>query len=322
MAGGLYVYGPTSYLTEVNDRDSRSDLIQPNPKDTLTQQTETRSQPATSNLTVKDRMEALETLPASLQGLPRPELPEINGQGELLPDYRLRQLFDFYLSAKGEEELDRINERIELELYILPEPARSQAMTVLGQYLALKKSESDMKRLNMDNSVEGMMALKRQIIDQRRMFLSPDMAAAFYRDEEAIDNYNLALMELTLDTELNDIEKGNRRIELLAELPQHLQDSRRWEQSLNAFRAHPSTIDAGEVFDNEAIERFDSLGAERALWAARVQKYEMERDTALAFVDDLTGPQAQAIIAEVRARHFEGPELTHIAALDKIASDR
>ena len=70
-----------------------------------------------------------EQLPASLAGTSVPEgWARTDRLGNLIPTPHLRQLFEYFLSALGEESLQQLVARIQAALSVLDEPARSQAL--------------------------------------------------------------------------------------------------------------------------------------------------------------------------------------------------
>ncbi len=308
--------------------DRKSAPLIENPK-TISEQIEAKPQnfdPAVSNpeptrdgMDAEDRAEALSRLPSSLRGLPRPQLPKVGEAGELLPDIALRQLFDFYLSARGEENMTMIIERVELHLSELPEPARTQAAKVFTQYLEMQQYGRDQRRLNPDKTVPGAIALKRRLMDERRRFFDPGMAEAFFADEDMEERFNLDLIEIANDPSLSKEEKQTRIDALLDNLPEPLRNERQKAQSFETFRADRKNTNTVEVFGPEAAKRLSDLEIRRAEWDARVKTYRAELETALEFIEDRKSDQAKAVIADIRNHHFSGPELKRIEAPDKIA---
>ena len=80
-----------------------------------------------------------EQLPASLAGTSVPDgWARTDRLGNLIPTPQLRQLFEYFLSALGEESLPQLVARIQRALSVLDEPARAQALVTLGAYLDYK----------------------------------------------------------------------------------------------------------------------------------------------------------------------------------------
>jgi len=78
-----------------------------------------------------------------------------------------------------------------------------------------------------------------------------------------------------------------------------------------------------ETFGEAAAERLAELDRRRAQWDERVALYRAERDALEAGADrDEAGSEAdwEAELSRLRSRHFEGPELVRIRALDAIAA--
>ena len=94
---------------------------------------------APSKLVGETAVAVPDTMPASLAGTSVPGgWDKTDANGSLVPTPQLRQLFEYYLAALGEETLPQLVARIEQALARLEEPARSEALDTLGAYLDYK----------------------------------------------------------------------------------------------------------------------------------------------------------------------------------------
>ena len=99
-----------------------------------------------SNLVGEATVAVPDRLPASLEGTSVPGgWAETDVNGSLVPTPHLRQLFEYYLAALGEETLPQLVARIEQALARLAEPARSEALDTLGDYLDYKLALGDLE---------------------------------------------------------------------------------------------------------------------------------------------------------------------------------
>ena len=101
---------------------------------------------APSKLVGETAVAVPDTMPASLAGTSVPGgWAETDANGSLVPTPQLRQLFEYYLAALGEETLPQLVARIEQALARLEEPARSEALDTLGDYLDYKLALGDLE---------------------------------------------------------------------------------------------------------------------------------------------------------------------------------
>lgn len=267
--------------------------------------------------------------PPSLMGTSEPGgWAKTDRLGNLIPTGELRQLFEYYLSALGEEDLPQLVARIRLALSALKEPAKGQAMNTLGQYLDYKLALSDLEAAygNADtfrpNEVRRRMAEIRAL---RRTWMDADTAEAFFANEEAIDRYQLEARRIGADESLS----GQQREEALAEaemaLPEPVRQARqetrkfaRYEQAREALADDPEALRAmrQQEFGKEAAQRLESLEAEQKDWNRRWRAYAKERDALKAA--GLAEPERKDNLARLREKYFTDSERVRARALDSV----
>ena len=258
-------------------------------------------------------------LPASLEGTSPDGGVETDGFGHLRPSRELRQLFDYYLSASGEEPRRRINARIIAALRErLPSPAADEALSVLHHYLAYRRA---VRRVPPDLGTAH---------DVRVRILGRDVAEAFFAVDEAAASFLLARRAVATDPDLAPAERDARLAALEARLPEPV---RAWraeavtplqlmheEEALRASGGSDADIRAlrERMVGADAADRLAALDQDRAAWQARVDEYRADR-RAIDENRSLDAAGRAAARDELRASRFSEPEQLRVAALDRIA---
>lgn len=268
-----------------------------------------------------------DTLPASLSGTSPPKgWDRVDGNGNLIPTSSLRQLFEYYLSALGEEPLRQLVARIEQELSALDEPAHSEALNILGNYLDYKLALGDLESSYGQEAADSLLDTRRRMQEihaLRRTWLDADTAEAFFADEEAVDRFQLEQRRIADDESLT-AEQRSRAVaaaeqDLPATVRRAREDTRRfaeYEQARQELAGDPDALAAWreEAFGAEISQQLAEVEARRKDWDQRWQAYSQERrelDSA-----GLAGPEREAAIEDLRNRYFSGPERARAQALD------
>ncbi|MEX2476257.1 lipase secretion chaperone [Marinobacter sp.] len=270
-----------------------------------------------------------ETLPASLAGTAVPPgWAKVDSNGNLIPTPQLRQLFEYYLSALGEEPLPVLVARIEQQLAQLQEPARSEALEILGHYLDYKLALGELEGTYGDaaeldpGEVERRMAEIRAL---RRTWLDADTADAFFAGEEAIDQFQLRQRQIANDQTLSADERAEALARAEQALPEPVrrarQETRRfaeYEQARQNLASDPDALKAWreEAFDAETVEKLEVVEARQRHWDSRWQAYREERNALNKA--GLAAPEREAAVKDLRERHFDGPERLRAEALDSL----
>lgn len=274
----------------------------------------------------------LGALPGSLKGTEVDGHLRADTQGNLLLDAGIRQMFDYYLSVVGEEDLQDIKARI--ALYIsrqdLPAAAKDQAWALLGHYLDYRQAMGSMQVPGNGASVADLaqvVATRRQV---RETWLGEAASQAFFGPEQAYDDYTLARMKVEEDQSLSDAAKQARIVQLQSELPQEVQDVLQQAvqpveaaQQVDAMRAQGASdadIQAWRTdrFGAEAAERLQALDSERVAWQGRYDDYQQQRQEIEQA--GLSAKDKDAQITALRNRLFAPEEQKRVSALDDIAA--
>jgi lipase chaperone LimK len=270
-----------------------------------------------------------ESLPPSLAGTSVPAgWAKVDSTGALIPTPELRQMFEYYLSALGEESLQQLVTRIENSLAVLEEPARSQALETLGAYLDYKLAVSDL-----EDAYGGAGQLSPAQVQQRmeeihalrRTWLDNPTAEAFFAQDEAIDRFQVEQVRIARNTSLTDEQRqaaiARAELALPAPIREAREQTRRfteYEQARKQYADDPAALKAWrqDAFGAEAAERLAELDQKQSAWDKRWKAYSDEREALLS--SGLAGPELDTALDRLRARHFSENEQVRAKALDSI----
>lgn len=268
-----------------------------------------------------------DTLPASLSGTSSPAgWAQVDSNGNLIPTSALRQLFEYYLSALGEEPLRQLVARIERELSVLDEPAHSEALNILGSYMDYKLALGDLESSYGQDAADSLLDARRRMREihaLRRTWLDAGTAEAFFAHEEAVDRFQLEQRRINGDESLTDEQRSRAVAAAEQDLPAPLRRAREetrrfaeYEQARQELAGDPDALKAWreDAFGAEISQRLAEVEARQRDWDQRWQAYSQERhklDSA-----GLAGPEREAAIEDLRSRYFSGPERKRAQALD------
>lgn len=244
----------------------------------------------------------------------------VNRQGHFVPTPDARRLFDYFLSATGEEPEAVLRARIvaEIKLRLMP-PASDEAEALLDAYLAYRAAVRTLA-LGNDAPADLEQRLKR-LRELQRTHLGSAAAEAFFSDDDTDVERAIERRRVAADANLPDAERARRLTELDAERPataalaaarevRALREAGGSEADVHALRS--------QRFGSEAATRLAALDQRRAEWAERLEAYRAERARLLAgsFPDDRA---RNAALDQLRQAHFSSAEKQRVAALDQMA---
>jgi len=286
-------------------------------------------------------------LPSSLLGSALPLALDVNGDGELVINKKIQHLFDFYLSAMGEESLEIIVSRIKHNLKSqLIDPALTQGMDILTGYLQYLNEVTAIKQqfeqsIDPDNSgeyaLDNVIQVREMVLDARTNYLASDVIEAFFGQADEYETYMLSLAEINKNQALNDAEKQMAKAELDTTAPTWLLLQQRNANQLNQYREQYQTLQAQgasqtelqdftqQSFSPEVADRLVALDEKRQQWQAKLAEYreQLAVITSRSF-DSNSGDseQQQLEIAQLRELYFSPQEVKRVRALDSIDSTR
>lgn len=275
-------------------------------------------------------------LPKSLKGTIVPVYFLIDDAGHLIVTLSIKTLIEYFLSTIGEESYDVVIERMyELISGQLQEPARSEAIAVIDQYIAYKQSLVELERhLAADVKLSGKASDYQLMFNVRRdariKYLSQEVYDAFFSDEDKEDQYTAQMLELRANKSLSVEEQAIRQKELEALLPEKEQKQKQKERDRLLLKTRISEArNAGaseeyvfqlrsEVYGYEAAERFAAADKAAAVWDQRFQEYRQQRQ---AILDSrgLSNDDIKQQMEVLKSRLFNKQEKIRISTLDRMA---
>ncbi|MDF0749309.1 lipase [Marinobacter sp. 71-i] len=268
-------------------------------------------------------------LPASLAGTSLPGgWARTDANGSLVPTPQLRQLFEYYLAALGEETLPQLIARIEQALDQLDQPARSEALATLGDYLDYKLALGDLEASYGNAGALDAGEMQRQMAEiraLRRTWMDAETADAFFSADEAVDRFRVEQLRIRTDPSLSDEQREQALARAELALPAPVREARRetrkftdYQRARSEFADDPEALSAWreQRFGEEAARELEKVEAEQQAWENKWQAYSRE----LAKLEDLglAGPEREAAIDSLRDNYFEGTEKLRAEALDSI----
>ncbi len=173
-----------------------------------------------------------------LERMPR-SLEDTDVDGEIIVDENrqlvvtegLRRLFDYFLSAMGEEDEATIIVRVEAYIgHRTPEPAASSAIEIFRQYITYLKEigslEESYGNLQMQATQTGeldlnLIAQRGQDVNRlRQQLFDENTIKAFFGGEDAYEDYSIAMVRIEQDNSLNTAQKKASREDYISRLPE------------------------------------------------------------------------------------------------------
>ena len=304
----------------------------------LTQQTEKHAVALAFLTTRKDSaadagyVTGLEDLPPSLRGTQPDGALRVDANNQLIIDHHVRLLFDYFLTATGEEPLPQILARARAYIrFHLPEPAVAQANALLDDYMALLNRMAELERPEVvpSGNLQSVEEHLRLIADIRKEYLSTEAANAFFGEEESYDHFTLEKIGIMADDQLTAEQKAQQIADLQAQLPATLrEDLAASRKIVDMEQSRLRLLDEGGAADDvhqlrrewmgeAAAERLAALDVVRAEWSVKVEDWLAVRKSVLQD-DQLSQPDKAQLLAQLRSARFSGSEIRRVQALETI----
>ena len=233
----------------------------------------------------------LENLPRSLQGTDVDGEIIIDENKQLVVTEGLRRLFDYFLSALGEEDEAVIYARV--ESYIrshTPEPAASQAMTIFDQYIAYLKAipaiESRYGNLQLQATKDGELDLnavaqqRQDVAKLRQQHFAENTIIAFFGAEDEYDDYSIAMVKINQDKQLSAAQKEAAKQDYISRMPDNTIKANIAQQAnLEELIVRTEQLQAKGVTAEELYNmRRELVGAPAAARLAQVDQQDADFD--------------------------------------------
>jgi lipase chaperone LimK len=273
----------------------------------------------------------------SMQGtLPDGDLLALQGGQSAIPSGslaygELRRLFDYYLSAVGEQSIEAITQHIHAELgRRLPAQQAKKAQRLLALYIEFKRElvELDGKPSLSGNGVAAIRARMLAMQDLRARYFSNEETQGMFGFEDAYDMDAVARLEVSQNPALSALEKQQQLAALDAAMPANLRAERdastvvvRVEQKAQELRAKGASEDdiyrmRAKEFDASAASRLAEVDREEAAWKSRIASYLEERSKLLKASANATESERQASLAQLQQSAFSEAERPRLRAYE------
>ena len=273
-------------------------------------------------------------LPASFSGTQVDGVFQVDEQGNLRITRDIVQIFDYFLSAIGEETLAQSIERLQAHIRNqLPAPAEAQALALLEQYLDYKRQlvllERDLPQLP---SLDALKQREMAVQALRARLFSNEAHQAFFAEEESYNLFTLERLAIQRDDSLDANAKGEALDRLRDGLPEELQASvlpqlhselRSQTSALQAAGGSAAQVQAlrQQLVGNQAASRLQALDQQRQSWKQRLQRFQQEK-SAIDNHPGLSPADKQAAIQHLAQEQFDERERLRLDASAQLASAR
>lgn len=245
---------------------------------------------------------------------------------------QLVRMFDYYLSAVGEADIDAIRQRIANELALAMPPAQAQdAVRLLDLYLAFKRALQELEQDPMlaGNGVQAIRQRMLAVQQLRERFFSADEVRGMFGFDDSYDSDALARLSVGQDASLSAEEKKSRIAALDAALPEVLRADRNANQALlNTqqqaldMRAKGGSDDdvyrmRSQAFGTQAASRLAEVDREEQAWQSRMAAYLAARNAILSAEGTRSEDQRQQALAQLQQSHFSEDERRRLVAYEK-----
>lgn len=249
-------------------------------------------------------------LPASLAGTEVDGGLDTGPDGHLLLGPRVIALFDYYLSATGEESDAAIRARIEAHARAnLVEPALGEALGLLDRYMAYREAG---RTLRIPDGADA--AARLAAVRELRHTHFGDAADALFGADERAAEVAIAKSRILQDPAVSPEDREDRIAAADADLPEAARAARARATSVLDLRADEEALRADGAGEDvirryrasqvgpEAADRLEALDRERAAFKARIESFRRERDRTCGDVADRKACETRLLESSFDAR--------------------
>jgi lipase chaperone LimK len=274
-------------------------------------------------------------LAPSLRGTKIPGYFELDPSGHLVVTPSIKSVIEYFLSALGEESIEVAVARIE-EYFSkhLTEPATTDAIDILAQYIHYKEALVDLEQISSERNAASTsghdyLELFRLRNEIRLNSLSPEVYEAFFLTEEKLDIYAARVLELKMESrsESKDITDELQKLEdLLPEEERAIRSEERTRQQISHAKAQGATEEElytmrANAYGHEAAVRFAKAESKAHEWNKRYLEYSIKKTQILAS-EGLSEKDKEEEITILKASLFSEYERKRLATLDLMNSKK
>ncbi|MES2949413.1 MAG: lipase secretion chaperone [Pseudomonadota bacterium] len=253
------------------------------------------------------------------------------GASGMLPYGELKRLFDYYLSAVGEQSVETITLQIRNELdRKLPLAQAKKAQRLLGLYIEFKR---ELVRVESQPQLAGnsLTAVRGRLLamqDLRSRYFSVEETQGMFGFEDAYDMDAVARLEVSQNPALNAQQKKQQLAALDAAMPENLRKERdatsvvvRVEQQANDMRAKGASEDdiyrmRAKEFDPQAASRLAEVDRDELAWKGRITRYQEERSKLLKTQSNASESERESSLAQLKQSLFSEEERPRLVAYE------
>ena len=235
----------------------------------------------------------------------------------------LKRMFDYYLSAVGEQTIAVITQKIhqELERTLSAEQA-AQAKRLFGLYVEFKTALIELER-KPGLSGQGVQAIRNRLVamqELRARYFNAEETQAMFGFDDAYDMDAVARLEISQNPNLSAKQKQDQLAALDASMPEDLRRERdaprailKVEAKVADMRAQGASDDdiyrmRAKEFNPEAAARLADLDREEADWKRRIARYLSERSQLLQAQANAPESDRQMALMKLQQSQFSEEE--------------
>ncbi|EAT12733.1 hypothetical protein HF888_13360 [Bermanella marisrubri] len=275
----------------------------------------------------------------SLKGTDTDGAYPVDEQGQLILSDRIRDRFEYFLSTLGELELAEIIQLIQADIRSqLQEPAQSQALQLLDNYISYKKALIALEQAAEAPAmyeIQDIEAMRQRLYDMqsvRRQYLSEEAVNAFFGFDESYDEYMLSRLQILNNTQLTQAQQQAQIESLKNSLPQEVRQLHKETQHISdvykqtqEYRQSGKTEDEifeyhQQEFGQEAAIRLQQVEEKRNQFIDEVNVYLSERSRILEN-QQLTASEKSSAIDDLKSQ-FDENEQVRLRAYELMADDK
>jgi lipase chaperone LimK len=272
------------------------------------------------------------TIPKSLEGVDLNIALPLDRDGNLIVGMELKDLFELYLSATGEEELDDILLRIQHALaQQLTSPALEQGYDALKRFIDYKVELANLEKQPLNEHLSELDNIRRQkeiLATIQQEYFTPIESDALFAAETEYDAFMLTHLTIQQNQQLTAEEKQQQIEALEMSLPEDVRASR--ESAMAAAKMYQQTEimkaegkSATEIYHmrsqslgEEAATALAQLDQQRAHWQQRLGSFSSKYQSIIH--SGLSEADQQTEVNAILARDFNATESIRVRALTGI----
>ena len=276
----------------------------------------------------------LEGLPSSLAGTEVAGDLREDERGQLILDKGVRDVFDYFLSSRGEQPDAVLDARMRAYVkHRLHPPAAQQALALLDGYLSYLQQLDGLSQQSRGGASMNPKERLALLMDLRSRSFTSDVVQAFFAMDQAYDQYTVDKIAVFNDRNLTPVQKANQIKTLRQALPSALQ------ANLDAAEVAP-TLQAvtqewrergGSVADlrtlrealvgKDATDRLENLDRDEQAWQVRIHAYLQARSAILA-----DGSLAESIkqerVQRLMTSSFSASEQLRVPSFERMSDQK